>query len=196
MRAKTIYEKTKKDLDTLVNAIRTKGTPGHLDTPQKLLSVNSAHPFEDDLEVLDAQTAGAEIAGIYTLCQVKPIRKNDMQLTCVETEDNMTKRLHECLKPIGMDVLTEIAELSIEQEKVTIDLIKKFMKGEISEKEANREWHSRLKSSLRDEKEILNYFKKYRDSNCGIPNKLLTKVETRHGRLIEIEEKETRPVRL
>lgn len=196
MRAKDIYNKNIKDIRILADAIRFQGRPGHVETRSKDYQINSAQVWEDDIDIADTQTIGGEIAGIHTLCQVKPIRKDDIKMTCVEIEDNKANELRACLRPIGLDILNELAGLAREQEEVTVDLIKKFLKGEIDEKQANREYKKRLAGSLRDEKEIISYVEKYRNARCGDVHKLLTVVETRHGKLIETNERRTKPVRL
>ena len=196
MRAKDVYRKAKKNIHILADTIRKEGKPGHIEFPDKGLNINSAHSFEEDMNILDSQIAGSEIVGLHTVCQVKPTRKNDIMMTCVETEDNMAEKIEKCVKPIGLNILTEFSELAKEQEEVTIDLIKEVLAGKMDAIQANKEYRERLKHSLRDEKEITDYYKKYRDEHCGRVNKLLTKVETKNGRLIEIETKQTRPILL
>ncbi len=95
-----------------------------------------------------------------------------------------------------MDILKELTDLSIEQESIAIEMIKKVRTGKITDEQAAKEMKTRLAKSYRDEQEILNYYQKYKDSHCGKIIKTLSKIETKRGKVVEIETKSTKQINL
>lgn len=193
MKAKDVYNRHGKDINVITEHMRKSGRPGVVDV--KGLSVHSAQPFEPGLEFLSSLTVMSEIVGLRTMCQVVPIGEKDLKLTCIETEDD-TEKLRKCTSPIAEDIAKELANLAIEQETTVKELIGNTRKGQITNEEASKVMKERLKSSYRDEEEILNHYKSYRDKHCGKINKILSKVEIKGSKIIETETKSTKSIEL
>ncbi len=193
MKAKDVYNRHGKEINVITEHMRKSGRPGVVDV--KGLSVHSAQPFEPGLEFLSSLTVMSEIVGLRTMCQVVAIGEKDLKLTCIETEDD-TEKLRKCISPIAEDIAKELANLAIEQETTVKEVIVKTRKGQITNEEASKEMKERLKSSYRDEEEILSHYKSYRDKHCGKVNKTLSKVEIKGGKIIETETKSSKPIEL
>ncbi len=194
MKAIDVYEQNKRDIKIISDVIRKEGKPGHIENIG--LFIGSAQPFEPDLEILSSQVVGGEIFGNHTACQVVPVGIRDLRLTCVQTEKNKVKHLSECVKNIGMNIMKELTNLSIEQESTVIDMIYKVRRGQITDEQAANEMKTRLAKSYHDEQEILNYYQKYKDSHCGKIIKTLSKIETKGSKVVEIETKSTEQINL
>lgn len=194
MKAIDVYEQNKRDIKIISDAMRKEAKPGHIENIG--VFIGSAQPFEPDLEILSSQVVGGEILGNHTACQVVPVGIRDLKLTCVQTEKDKVKYLSDCVKNIGFNVMEELTNLSIEQESTAIDMIRKVKRGQITDKQAANEMKTRLAKSYHDEQEILNYYQKYKDSHCGKIIKTLSKIETKGGKVVEIETKSTEHINL
>lgn len=195
MKAKDVYELNKRDVKIISDAMRKNGTPGHVDA-RKGVFIGSSQPFEPELDFISPQVVGGEIIGNHTMCQVTPIGTRDLRLVCVQTEDNKATELSNCVNPIGENIITELANLALEQESTAIEIINKVRSGKITDEQAAREMNHRLAKSYRDEQEILNYYKKYRDEHCGKVIKTLSAIETKGSKVVETKTRSTRTVYL
>jgi hypothetical protein len=197
MRAKDVYEKYSRDIKILTEHMRKEGIPGHMESETRNVFVTSVQPFEPDLDFSSSQVLGAEFVAQDTMCQVTPIRKNDLRLTCIEIEDeDQARKIADCVKPIALDIMKELFNLSVEQESVVIDLIPKVINGLMTNEQAAEDMKRRLSKSYRDEEEILKYYINYRDSHCGKIHKTLTKIETIGDKVVETEIRSTRQLNL
>lgn len=197
MRAKDVYEKYGRDIKILTDHMRKENKPGHMESPTRKVFVASAQTFEPDFDFLSSQVVSAEFIAQDTICQVTPVRKNDLRLTCVEMDDEeQAKKIANCVKPIALDIQKELFSLATEQEKTTLDLIYKVRKGQMTNEQAAEDMKRRLAKSYRDEDEIVKYYINYRDSHCGKVSKTLTKIETMGDKIIETETKSTKQINL
>jgi hypothetical protein len=194
MKAIDVYEQNKRDIKIISDAMRKEAKPGHIENIG--VFIGSAQPFEPDLEILSSQVVGGEILGKHTACQVVPVGTRDLKLTCIQTEKNKVKHLSDCVKSIGMDIMKELIDVSLEQESTAVDTIKKVRTGQLTNEQAAKEMKTRLAKSYRDEQEILNYYQKYKDSHCGKIIKTLSKIETKGDKVVEIETKSTEQINL
>lgn len=197
MLAKEIFEKYKKDIKIINDAMRYTGRPGHVESLTRDVFISSSQPFEPELDFLSSQAVGAEIVGNRTTCQVIPIGKRDLKMSCVETEyPKDVNKIKKCISPIAENVILELADLSIEQEKAVIGLIEMLHKGTISTEQASKEYKEKLKASLKDEDEIIRYYTDYKNKNCGKIGKTLSRIETREDKVIQTEIKRTKSIHL
>lgn len=197
MRAKDVYEKYSKDIKILTEHMRKENIPGYMESETHDVLVTSVQPFEPDLDFTSSQAVGAEFVARCTICEVTPMRKNDLKLSCVEIEDeNQARKIAACVKPIALDIQKELFNIAVEQESATIDLISKVRNGQMTNEQAAEDMKRRLSKSYRDEGEILKYYTNYRDSRCGELHKTLTKIETIGNKVVETETRSTRQINL
>lgn len=195
MKATDVYHKNRRDIKIITDAMRKRGVPGHITTPDGTY-IFSAQPFEPDIEILSTTVVGTEFVGAHTNCQVKPSGMRDLRMICVQTMDNKAKHLQKCIEPIGEDILFEITEIALEQDPVVKDLIYKTRNGKMSIEEASKEYNRRLATSLGHEKQMLDYYNMNRDKLCGRIDKLRTVIETKGSKVIETETQDTKTINL
>lgn len=195
MKAKDVYKKYGRDIKMLTEHMRKENKPGHMESGTREVFVASVQPFESDLDFMSSQVVSAEFIAQHTICQVTPVRKNDLKLTCVEMDDEeQAKKIASCVKPITLDIQNELFNLATEQESTIIDLISKVRNGQLSNEQASEEMKKRLAKSYRDEEEIVKYYTHYRDSHCGKVHKTLTKIETIGNKVVETETRSTKQI--
>lgn len=198
MRAKYVYEKYKREIKQLADTVRKTGKPGHVlpDKEDAGLGVTSYQEFEKDIDFDSGEVISSEIAGIHTICQIKPVGMRDLRLTCVQMNKERAKEIKKCVLPEGMNMIIELSEISTEQEPTVRNIIDKVLRKQITSEEASKMIKQKLSKAIHDEESIVRHYKKYRNSKCGKVDKLLTKIETRGSKVIEIEERSTKTIEL
>ncbi len=197
MLAKDVFVKNKRDIKIINDAMRDTGRPGHIESPRGDVFISSSQPFEPEIDFTSSQIVGSEINGNRTMCQVIPVGKRDLKMSCIEIDSPRdVDKIKKCVSPIAKNVITELADLALEQENTVIDLIKGMQKGEISIANASKEYKNRLRSSLNDEEEVIRYYTDYRNKNCGKIDKTLSKIEVKGDKVIKTEIKRTKTIHL